>query len=78
MWLNRMKTAVTSAFVLLAPALCLAEGDIDQARLSAANSEPQNWLTLGRDGNQTYFSPLSTINDGNVSRLAQLESRHMC
>jgi quinohemoprotein ethanol dehydrogenase len=69
MWLNRAKAVLCSAIVLLVPALCRAEGDVDQARLNAANSEPQNWLTLGRDGNQTYFSPLSTINEGNVGRL---------
>jgi quinohemoprotein ethanol dehydrogenase len=43
--------------------------DIDQARLKAADTEPQNWLTLGRDGNQTYFSPLAKIDDTNVGRL---------
>src|SRR6516164_2374633 len=69
MWLKRTKTALTSAFILLVPTFCLAEGDIDRTRLNAADSEPQNWLTLGRDGNQTYFSPLSTINEGNVGRL---------
>ena len=67
MWLNRTKALLCSALVLLVPALCRAEGDVDQARLSAA--EPQNWLTLGRDGNQSYFSPLAMMNDGNVGRL---------
>jgi quinohemoprotein ethanol dehydrogenase len=43
--------------------------DIDQARLNAADGEPQNWLTQGRDGNQTYFSPLAKIDTGNVGRL---------
>ena len=69
MWLNRANAALCSALVLLVPALCRAEGDVDQARLNAANSEPQNWLTLGRDGNQSYFSPLAMMNDGNVGRL---------
>ena len=54
MWLNRAKAVLCSAIVLLVPALCRAEGDVDQARLNAANSEPQNWLSLGRDGNQSY------------------------
>src|ERR1700720_85612 len=44
-------------------------GNLDEARLKAADSEPQNWFTLGRDQNQTYFSPLATINEGNVGRL---------
>ena len=46
-----------------------ADANIDQARLSAADAEPQNWLTLGRDGNQTYFSPLAKIDQTNVGRL---------
>ena len=71
MWLNERKRALCLglALVLGMPALCRASGDVDQARLNAADSEPQNWFTLGRDGNQTYFSPLSTINDGNIDRL---------
>jgi quinohemoprotein ethanol dehydrogenase len=44
-------------------------GDIDAARLKAADAEPQNWFTLGRDGNQTYYSPLATIDASNVDRL---------
>src|ERR1700730_3994249 len=71
MWLNPAKTALcfAVALVVVAPAPCRAEGDVDQARLNAADSEPQNWFTLGRDGNQTYFSPLSMIDEGNVGRL---------
>ena len=55
--------------VAVLPASSYAAGDVDEARLKAADSEPQNWFTLGRDGNQTYFSPLSTIDASNVSRL---------
>jgi quinohemoprotein ethanol dehydrogenase len=47
----------------------LAAGDVDSARFRAADSEPQNWFTLGRDQNQTYYSPLVKIDAGNVSRL---------
>jgi glucose dehydrogenase len=72
MWLNRAKALLCSTLVLLVPALCRADGDVDQVRLNAANSEPQNWLTLGRDGNQSYFSPLAMMNDGNVGRLAHV------
>lgn len=43
--------------------------DIDTARLMAADSEPQNWLSGGRDGNGSYYSPLATIDSSNVSRL---------
>jgi quinohemoprotein ethanol dehydrogenase len=71
MWLNETKIAFCLGVALLLgmPALCRAAGDVDQARLNDANTEPQNWFTLGRDENQTYFSPLSTINEGNVDRL---------
>src|SRR5262245_66415643 len=48
---------------------CYAAGDVDGARLKAADAEPQNWFTLGRDGNQTYYSPLSKIDASNVGRL---------
>src|ERR1700731_1888200 len=69
MWLNPAKLCFAVALVVSAPALCRADGDVDQARLKAADSEPQNWFTLGRDENQTYFYPLSMINEGNVGRL---------
>ena len=73
MWLDRSKTTLCVTISLVVAALATgpsrAEGDVDQARLSAADSEPQNWFTLGRDENQTYFSPLSIINEGNVDRL---------
>jgi len=51
------------------PAPSHADGDVDAARLKAADAEPQNWFTLGRDGNQTYYSPLATIDASNVGRL---------
>jgi quinohemoprotein ethanol dehydrogenase len=71
MWLREAKTALCLAVALAAtvPTLGRADGDVDQARLNAADSEPQNWLTLGRDGNQSYYSPLSTINEATVGRL---------
>ena len=71
MWLNETKRALCFGVALFLgmPALSRAAGDVDQARLNAADSEPQNWFTLGRDEDQTYFSPLSTINEGNVDRL---------
>src|SRR5215472_10405428 len=55
--------------ITLVPTLLRAAGDIDEARLKAADSEPQNWFTLGRDQNQTYFSPLAKIDATNVGRL---------
>jgi hypothetical protein len=44
-------------------------GNVDAARLQAADSEPQNWFTGGRDKDGTYFSPLTAIDAGNVKQL---------
>ncbi len=44
-------------------------GAVDAARLQAANSQPQNWFTGGRDVDGTYYSPLTTINAGNIKNL---------
>lgn len=38
-------------------------------RIIRADSEPQNWLTTGRNYQETRFSPLRQINDGNVGQL---------
>lgn len=38
-------------------------------RIAAAKSEPQDWLTTGRDYGETRFSPLSAINDRNAGAL---------
>jgi quinohemoprotein ethanol dehydrogenase len=42
---------------------------VDQSRLQAADSEPQNWYTGGRDQGGTYYSPLTLINDANAKDL---------
>src|SRR5215471_199497 len=55
--------------VAVVPASSRADGNLDAARLKAADAEPQNWFTLGRDGNQSYFSPLAKIDADNVARL---------
>ena len=44
-------------------------GAITEARLTAADSEPQNWLAHGRTRDEQRFSPLSRINDDNVADL---------
>lgn len=73
-------TAALAQAALAASVLCgggssLAAGPaaragwIDAARLAAADREPQNWLTDGRDRGDTYFSPLRSIDAGNVQRL---------
>jgi len=44
-------------------------GQIDRARVMAANKEPGQWLTTGRDFGKGHFSPLAQIKKENVSRL---------
>ena len=44
-------------------------GAIDTRRLTEVAGEPGQWLTGGRDLDQTYYSPLTGINDENVGRL---------
>lgn len=46
-----------------------AAGDVTLARLRNADHEPQNWLTIGRDLRQDYYSPLSAIDTHNAARL---------
>ena len=66
MSLNRAKAVLCLALVLLVPLLCRAEGDVDQARLNAANSEPQD---LGPRREPKLFFSACGMNDGNVGRL---------
>src|SRR5262245_25501945 len=44
-------------------------GAVDAARLANAAAEPGEWFTSGRDSEGTYYSPLTSINGGNVERL---------
>ena len=71
-----MKIAHTLWSVLLAGTVLAAvasgehaPADVDAARLAQAAAEPGNWFTGGRDGDQTYHSPLTLINTSNVERL---------
>src|SRR5271170_7203547 len=65
-WLRNWLLVIAGTLVV-APAF--AAGDINEKRLKVADTEPENWFTLGRDGNETYFSPLTKINDANIDRL---------
>jgi quinohemoprotein ethanol dehydrogenase len=47
----------------------LPAGWVDAARLAHAAREPGEWYTVGRDGGQTYYSPLDAINTRNAGRL---------
>ncbi|MBL8267140.1 PQQ-dependent dehydrogenase, methanol/ethanol family [Steroidobacter sp.] len=44
-------------------------GRVDQARVIAADAEPQNWFTTGRTFGEQRFSPLEQINIDNVQQL---------
>jgi quinohemoprotein ethanol dehydrogenase len=47
----------------------VATGNVTAARLSAADSQPENWYTAGRDAGRTHHSPLKSIHEGNVGQL---------
>jgi quinohemoprotein ethanol dehydrogenase len=61
-------TAGAAASAPAAPATA-TPANVDAARLLAADKEPQNWFTGGRDKDGTYYSPLAAIDAKNVSRL---------
>ncbi len=69
-----MRTTIgaVGAFGIL---LCTASGATDgpgaltEARIAAADREPQNWLAVGHDYADTRFSPLQSIDENNVGRL---------
>jgi alcohol dehydrogenase (cytochrome c)/quinohemoprotein ethanol dehydrogenase len=42
---------------------------VDAARLAAADSEPGNWMSPGRNYGEQHFSPLKTIDAANVRQL---------
>lgn len=44
-------------------------GQIDEARINNADSEPGNWLAHGRTYEEQRFSPLTQVNKETVSRL---------
>ena len=44
-------------------------GNITKDRLLAADTEPGNWMTTGRDFGKGHYSPLTQINTDTVSRL---------
>lgn len=47
----------------------LPAGQVTALRVAAADSEPDEWFTPGRDGRGSYYSPLADINAGNVAQL---------
>lgn len=43
--------------------------NVDDARLSAAVADGDNWMSYGRDWDEQRFSPLDQINDRNINQL---------
>ena len=68
-----LTTAVVAVTVFSAGAVQAKPGGgaatVDGARIVAADSEPQNWLSHGRTYGEQRYSPLARINDGNVGEL---------
>ncbi|MBI1186843.1 MAG: PQQ-dependent dehydrogenase, methanol/ethanol family [Alphaproteobacteria bacterium] len=66
----RARAAIALACLVVALGACQQRtADVDQRRIEAADSEPQNWLTHGRTYGEERFSPLDTINTDNASQL---------
>ena len=53
----------------VAEAIRTRTASLDGARIINADAEPHNWLAHGRDYGEQRFSPLDTINAGNVAKL---------
>jgi PQQ-dependent dehydrogenase (methanol/ethanol family) len=71
----RSAFSLAAAELLVVLAACEQQADrstyaaIDQARLLAADEEPQNWLSYGRTYAEQRYSPLAQITAENVGRL---------
>ncbi len=50
-------------------ALLAQPAAVDQRRLGAADQDPGQWMSTGRDWTEQRFSPLKQINDTNAERL---------
>nr|WP_314873013.1 PQQ-dependent dehydrogenase, methanol/ethanol family [uncultured Pseudomonas sp.] len=63
-----MRTAGCAVLALacLAPAFA---AEVDGKRIIDADKEPGNWMSHGRTYDEQRYSPLNTINDGNVNQL---------
>ncbi|MXW54810.1 MAG: PQQ-dependent dehydrogenase, methanol/ethanol family [Gammaproteobacteria bacterium] len=55
---------------LLQEQVTRATSSLDGARISNADSEPQNWLSHGRTYDEQRFSPLDSINEENIEQLS--------
>ena len=68
-WVCTLAVARAQAPAATPAAAAVKVAAVDAARLDAADSEPQNWFTGGRDQDGSYYSPLADINAGNVKKL---------
>ena len=63
----------TAVLVLASLMACtepqLEKTTVDHNRLANVDTEPHNWLSHGRDYGEKRFSPLTNINQQNVSKL---------
>ena len=60
---------VLACLALPAAAWSRPPADVDGARIKAADSEPGEWMSVGRTYDEQRFSPLKQINTGNVRGL---------
>jgi len=67
--LNRLVLAAAAALALTACNQQAEFGNVDEARLLAADSDLDNWLGYGRTYDEQRFSPLDQVNDANVRQL---------
>ncbi|MEO8096788.1 MAG: PQQ-dependent dehydrogenase, methanol/ethanol family [Acidobacteriota bacterium] len=61
--------AATATWVVTAQQPGRVTAKVTQAKLRNAPKDGAEWLTYGRDYAETHFSPLTQINDKNISRL---------
>jgi quinohemoprotein ethanol dehydrogenase len=72
MTMKTLRQAAACAGLLLAAMAGAATpdaGDVNFKRLTHAQGEPGQWLSVGRTYDEERYSPLSGINTGNVARL---------
>ncbi len=62
--------AASTAPAAAPPAAAAYSAAVNTARLVAADSEPGNWMSNGRDYGEQRFSPLDQLNTENVSQLS--------
>lgn len=58
-----------SAAMAANPQTARPAGAVDEGRMKAVATDPDNWIAGGRDQDGTYYSPLTRINDKNVGGL---------